>query len=61
MKSLFFSPDVSQIELAGKAFQQAGVQCRVRTLPEATRQAGKSCETELRIRNAKDANTPTQP
>ncbi len=56
MKLLFFSYDVSEVQLASKALLEAGVPCRIRKGREAKRRSRDSYETELWIRHAKDTN-----
>jgi hypothetical protein len=56
MKLLFFSNDLSEVELASQALRQAGVPCQIRHSPEAKRRSERFPETELWITNAKHTN-----
>lgn len=56
MKLLFFSNDLTEVELASKALMEAGVPCQIRNQPETRFRSRKSLETELWIRNTRDTS-----
>lgn len=56
MKLLFFSDDLTEVELASKALLEAGVPCQIRNEPENRFRPRKSRDTELWIRNPSDTS-----
>ena len=56
MKMLFYSPDLSEVQLASQEFQNAGIPCEIRSSPVWKGHAVPPPCSELWITNDKDSH-----